>query len=82
MSKSSFFYGLGVGIILTSFIFYGILIINENYTDGIHIEENSQIDDSFENEFSKSDDTVDYNEEVDNINEINEVDNSASSINE
>ncbi len=40
MNKSSFFYGLGVGIIVTSLIFYSVVFINSK---NIVTEENTNI---------------------------------------
>ncbi len=31
MNKSSFFYGFGVGIVVTAFLFYSVVFINSKY---------------------------------------------------
>ncbi len=51
MNKSSFFYGLGVGIIITAFIFYSVVYINSKNVvteDSTSITE--EVDDSDEEE--------------------------------
>ncbi len=61
MNKSSFFYGIGVGIIITSLIFYSVLLANKNYV----INEDTKVIEEVENSADESDTDVNTNENQD-----------------
>ncbi len=58
MNKSSFFYGLGVGIIVTSLIFYSVVFIN---SQNVVTEEDTNITEEVD------DSNTEINEEIEPV---------------